>query len=82
MTTAKYNAERQKKYNQRAREKKAKIKRLCRELDEAEAALEKLPRCPACAALPAGVQCEHTPERRQFMGGSAIIRSQLAEVDH
>ena len=80
------NAERQKIYNKRYREKQSKIKRLCRELDRLIRELEELPKCPACQSrslsLGIGVQCDHTAERKQYLGEAAITRAQLEEAEH
>ena len=79
MTPTKYNAARQKIYNQRSREKKAKIKRFSHELDAAVEALEKLPKCGDCVTAPA---CEHTPERQRYVRLADRARAQLADVEH
>jgi hypothetical protein len=78
--TATYNAERQKIYNRRAREKKAMIKRISRELDAAIEALERLPKCCACQSP--GAQCDHTTQRKLYTIEAAIARSQLAEAEY
>ncbi|MDE2104249.1 MAG: hypothetical protein KGL39_43835 [Patescibacteria group bacterium] len=80
------NSERQKIYNKRYREKQSKIKRLCRELDRVVRELEELPKCPACenwsGSIGIGVQCDHTADRKQYMGEANITRAQLEEVEH
>lgn len=72
-------AARQKIYNQRHREKKAKIKAFSRQLDDGVNALEKLPKCPACGA---GVHCAHTPERHKLLQEIELVRAQLEQVEH
>jgi len=73
-------SERQKLYNQRYRDKQAKIRRFCKEMDAGVVALEKLPKCPDCADKP--VACDHTPERRGLIKEIEMARAQLEQLEH
>ena len=79
-------SERQKIYNQLYREKQAKIKRLCQELDAGVVALEKLGQCPPCQSagerIGLRVQCTHTPERHKQLRELELVRAQLEQIDH
>ena len=66
-------------YNKKYRDKQTRIKRLCAELDASVATLEKLPRCPDCAA---GQPCGHTPERHRLLRLVELGRGELEQLDH
>ena len=74
-------SERQKIYNQRYREKQAKIKRLARQLDDAVVAMEKLPKCSACRRVD-DQRCDHTGERRERVEAAELARNQLQQLEH
>lgn len=71
--------DRQKFYNQRYREKRAKIQGLSRELDRQVLALEHLPKYAACG--PATL-CEHTSDRRNQLQTVELVRARLQALEH
>jgi hypothetical protein len=77
-------SERQKAYNQKAREKKSKIKALSKELDDLVMQMEKLKHCERCLCGNGygHNQCTHTPARKRLEKELSITRTKLAEIDH
>lgn len=85
-TSERIASDRQKTYQRRWRDKRAKIKRFIQEIDEGIAALERLPKCADCAAesarLKRSVVCHHTSARRLLNEQVEMARCQLEQLDH